>query len=707
MRVKYALCIFLPFSILLSANAFYIYQSMLQDQSDASWRLFYSLLLGMVALTGLSSWFVGGGIAARRKNPEERHESEGRFGKYLKLNEVGVGKTSAVGNWLEADGALCNLLGYSEPEFRALSWSDVVYPEDLHMANHLVDLATSGEIEHYATDIRLVNRSGDIVFAHVFSLCVRRENAAVDHFENYITDVAERQKVSQSLSASERQHRSLFEDAPLMYVLTKRGEPSPTISDANQRFLEKLGYAREEVIGQASTEFYTPDSNEKMLSAGYRNALEGSFKPQERQLVARDGSVVETLCYALPEYNMRNEVVGTRAMYVDMDDRRALEEEHRKNQNLEALGILAGGIAHDFNNVLTAVIGSFELLELLSEDRESKTHAIILNGKNAAERTRGLTQQLITFAKGGAPVKQASSMKDLIQETVQLLLRGSQTVPEFHFDEDLYTVNVDYGQMGQVIQNLVINADQAMNEGGTLTITAKNMDISAGDSIQYFHLLESGPYVKVSVEDQGTGLPDEALKKIFNPYFTTKEAGHGLGLSIVHSIIQRHDGYITARSEEGKGATFEFYLPALPDGTTEKEESVVDVSAGEGRILIVDDEEAVHQTVPFMLEEFGYLVESARGGEEAVNMYREAMSASGCYDLVIMDLTMPAGMNGEETANKIHELDDDARIIASSGYANNPVMNDCRAYGFKAAVKKPVQMKELLKVVGNVIGDSV
>jgi len=698
MIMKYALFAFISLSLLLCGSAFYVYGEAAASDSV--------VLVGMVALAGLSSWFIRGAIAARSGNRQELHDNTDRLRKYFELSGVGIGKTSAQGRWLEVDDTLCNLLGYSEQEFKVISWSDTVYPDDLHMIDHLLDRTASGEVDHLVTSVRFVDRSGGVVFTELVSLCVRQDDGAVDYFEHYVVDGGERQKISQSLKASVNQHRILFEEAPVMYILTRIGDPSPTIADANKRFLEALGYSREEVVGKESTLFYTAESNEQMLSTGYRQALEGTFTPQERQLVAKDGRIVEAILYALPEYDSKNEVVGTRAIYVDVGTRRALEEEHRKSQNLEALGVLAGGIAHDFNNVLTAVIGSFELLELMTEDKESKTYGIIANGKSAAERTRGLTQQLMTFAKGGAPVKQASSMKNLIRETTELLLRGSKTVPVFDIDENLHVVNVDYGQMGQVVQNLVINADQAMSEGGTLKIKAKNLHISAGDSIQYFHQLEAGPYVKVTVQDEGVGLSDEALKKIFDPYYTTKETGHGLGLSIVHSIIHRHDGYITARSEKGRGAAFEFYIPALPDSTLEKEVPAGNLHAGKGRILLVDDEEAVHATVPLMLEQFGYQVEGAYGGEEAITLYREAMEASTCYDLVIMDLTMPGGMDGQEAVKKLHELDANVRAIVSSGYANNQVMNDYKAYGFIASVKKPVNMAELIETVGEVIGET-
>ena len=431
-----------------------------------------------------------------------------------------------------------------------------------------------------------------------------------------------------------------------------------------------------------------------MLEEGYKRAMEGRFLSQERQLVARDGRVIETLLYALPEFDSDNNVIGTRAIYVDITDRKSLEEEHRKNKNLEALGVLAGGIAHDFNNVLTAVIGSFELLEMYT-DTDSDIYQIILDGKRASDRTRSLTQQLLTFAKGGAPIKEAASIEELIRETTELSLRGSNTKPEFHLDEGLYSVNIDRGQISQVLQNLVLNADQAMPDGGILKVSAGNIELVSQDSLP----LEAGSYVKVSVVDQGSGIPAEIIAKIFDPYFSTKAAGHGLGLSIVYSIIQRHEGYITVQSDEYIGTTFEFYLPAAQEHLASTTESDQKLMSGTGRILLMDDEEMIHTVVTMMLEKMGYQVESAYEGDQALQAYQAAMESEHPFDLVIMDLTVPGGMGGQQAVEKLHEIDPNARVIVSSGYANNPIMTRFNEYGFIGAVKKPVDIRELAEVV--------
>ena len=386
----------------------------------------------------------------------------------------------------------------------------------------------------------------------------------------------------------------------------------------------------------------------------------------------------------------------------DVTDIRRMKEEVRKNQNLESLGVLAGGIAHDFNNVLTGVIGSLALLEKLV-DKDSDAYKIAKESKQAANRTQDLTQQLLTFAKGGAPLKDAASIEELIRETTELSLHGSHMKPAYHLAENLHSVHIDKGQIGQVLQNLVLNADQAMPEGGMLKVSAENVELSAQDPLP----LEAGDYVKVSVVDQGIGMSTEVMAKIFDPYYTTKPAGHGLGLSITHSIIQRHDGYITVRSEQNVGTTFEFYLPALQERATATREQEHIWARGTGHILLMDDEETIHRTVGRTLKLLGYEVESVYDGEDALQAYKAALETDTSFDIVIMDLTIPGAMGGQEAVGKLLEIDPQAKVLVSSGYADDPVMTHFAESGFAGQVTKPVDMQELADTVKRVLAPRV
>ena len=332
-------------------------------------------------------------------------------------------------------------------------------------------------------------------------------------------------------------------------------------------------------------------------------------------------------------------------------------------------------------------------------NKDSMEYEIASDAQQAANKTKALTQQLMTFAKGGAPVKETASIEELIRETAGLSLRGSNTKPEYHFSDGLSSVDIDTGQIGQVIQNLVLNADQAMPSGGTLKISAGNVEIADGDPLP----LESGPYIKVSVEDQGVGIPKSILSQVFDPYFSTKETGHGLGLSISYSIIQRHSGHIMVSSEVGVGTKFEFYLPASEKQASTSTEIEQELSVGTGRILLMDDEETIHQLVGRTLKVLGYEVKSVYDGDEALQGYKAALETDNPFDIVIMDLTIPGGMGGREAIGRLHEIDPQARVIVSSGYANDPVIANYEEYGFVGRVVKPIDVEDLADTVKSVL----
>jgi two-component system, cell cycle sensor histidine kinase and response regulator CckA len=318
----------------------------------------------------------------------------------------------------------------------------------------------------------------------------------------------------------------------------------------------------------------------------------------------------------------------------------------------------------------------------------------------ACNRARGITQQLLTFAKGGAPIKEVLAVPDLLREAGDFALRGAKVKAEYILAADLWRVEADPGQINQVLNNLIINACQAMPEGGILRIAARNETINGENPFE----LRPGGFVRIEVADQGIGIPEKHLNQIFDPYFTTKESGSGLGLSISHSIIKKHGGAITVDSKPGEGSTFCLFLPA-----TQKSELAVPPAAewerspGAGRILVMDDEEGIHVIAAEMLKFLGYGVEVVRDGTEAVATYRQALAAGKPFAAVITDLTVPAGMGGQTAALHLLALDPKARISVSSGYVNDPVMVDHVAYGFKACMPKPYNLDELGRVLQEVI----
>ncbi|MBT3602219.1 MAG: response regulator [Candidatus Latescibacteria bacterium] len=395
-----------------------------------------------------------------------------------------------------------------------------------------------------------------------------------------------------------------------------------------------------------------------------------------------------------PLRNDNGQVSKILGMTQDITQRRRLEEDARKAHNLESLGVLAAGIAHDFNNVLTGVIGNLSLLgQLLSSDSEA--YEVAHDALLAASRTKGLTHQLMTFARGGTPIKETASIEMLIKETVDLSLRGANTKPEFNFADGLSSVHADCGQMGQVIQNLVLNASQAMPDGGTLWISAENVEVFESGPLS----LEPGAYVLVSIKDEGIGMSESVMARVFDPYFTTKEAGHGLGLSISYSIILKHNGHIEVTSQQDKGTTFTFYLPVSNVKAVTAVVHEKTMVAGEGRVLLMDDEDLVHRTMGRALGRFGYEVESVYNGENTLQVYKDALGSDRAFDVVILDLTIPGEMGGKEVVGKLLEIDPRARVLVSSGYSNAPVMARFLDYGFVGSIAKPVDIDELAYTV--------
>jgi PAS domain S-box-containing protein len=511
-----------------------------------------------------------------------------------------------------------------------------------------------------------------------------------------ILDITERKQAEKAQQESERRFRFLIEKSPLGTALISAEGKYLYLSPA---FEEMFGYTLEDIptgrlwFGKA---FPDPKDREEAISQwvdGLKGHESGEVWPRVFEVTCRDGSV-KTIHFKPVVMEDGQQLV----IYEDITQQERMEEEIRRAHNLESLGFLAGGIAHDFNNVLTGVTGNLELLVRFL-DKDSTEHEIAQDAQQAASRTRDLTQQLMTFAKGGAPVKEIVCIRELIRNTTDLSLRGANTRPEFHFSDELSSADVDAGQIAQVIQNLVLNADQAMPNGGTLRIVAGDVEVSIDDLLP----LKAGTYVKVSVEDQGVGIPENILSQVFDPYFSTKETGHGLGLSICHSVVQRHDGHITVSSEQGKGTTFQFYLPASKEQAMTTVEQEKEISVGTGKILYMDDEEVIHRTVGRTLKLLGYDVERAFDGGEAIGKYKDALGSGTPFDIVIMDLTIPGGMGGKEAIGKLLEIDPQARVLVSSGYSHDPIMANHAQYGFVGSVTKPVSVEKLADTVKKIL----
>jgi len=382
---------------------------------------------------------------------------------------------------------------------------------------------------------------------------------------------------------------------------------------------------------------------------------------------------------------------------MDITERKQMEQELQKIQKLESLGILAGGIAHDFNNILTAISTNLSMARLYGDLRDDISE-MLADAEKASVRAQNLTNQLLAFAKGGAPIKKPTSISRLITTTAAFSLSGSNVKCEFSLPDDLRLAEVDEGQIGQVIQNLIINADQAMPRGGTIRIAAENIVVGEKDPLP----LENGLYLRLSVTDQGIGVSRKDMPNIFDPFFTTKQKGSGLGLATAFSIVKHHGGHIEVESVVEEGTTFTVYLPTLDRTQGEIEWRRRQLIQGEGRILLVDDEEIIWRAAGEALTRMGYEVRFAEDGVAGIELYQEALNAKRPFHAVIMDLTIPGGMGGKEAAGEILRIDPEAKIIASSGYSNDPVMSNFREHGFCGIITKPYRIEDLGELLARV-----
>ena len=451
-------------------------------------------------------------------------------------------------------------------------------------------------------------------------------------------------------------------------------------------------------------ESLTADSLEKAIKS-FNEELEEHNKGErdpgksitlELEVTCKDGTTKMTEIQTNFTYDLNGHPIGVIGVTRDITERKRMEEELLRAQKLESTGILAGGIAHDFNNILTVIMGNISLakMDLAQGDDPSE---LLTEAERASKRAQTLTKQLLTFAKGGAPIKETASIKDVIKESSLFVLRGSKSGCEFSIAENLWPAEVDVGQISQVVNNIMINANQAMPEGGTIQVAAENLIVEERHGLP----VKPGRYIKISIKDQGVGIAEKHHANIFDPCFTTKQEGSGLGLATTYSIIKKHDGDIAVESQLGVGTTFHIYLHASDKAVPVKEE--VKLIKGQGRILVMDDEASLRKMVGRMLKTLGYESEFAMDGAEAIRMVKEAQESEKPYDAVILDLTIPGGMGGKEAINKLLEIDPEVKAIVSSGYSDDPVLANFQEYGFKGMMPKPFESLSLGKVLHEVL----
>ena len=505
-------------------------------------------------------------------------------------------------------------------------------------------------------------------------------------------ELIERRQTEEALQRSKEEWETTF-DAMSDWVTLL--DPDGRILRTNSAGEKFLGIPKTDIVGQIchklihKTDSMPPDC-----------PLKRAFQTHQRETLELQPPGADRWLMVTVDPIMDDEGNLVSAVHVisDITKHKKMEEELKKVEKLESVGVLAGGIAHDFNNILTAILGNISLAKMNSKC-EDEIHEMLSQAESASMQAKALTKQLLTFSSGGAPVRETASISEIIRESCNFALSGSKIKCDLNLPDELWTVEVDAGQISQVINNLVINADQAMPRGGVIQVRAGNKIVSETNGGLP---LRPGRYIETSIHDQGIGIPEENLPKIYDPFFTTKQKGSGLGLASVFSIIRRHEGCITAESKLGAGTIFHVYLPALEARISKSRREVKIIPKGQGKVLVMDDEEMVRKITGIMIEQLGYEVEFAENGEEALRLYRQARDSDKPFDAVIMDLTIAGGMGGKEAVKKLLDIDPEANVIVSSGYSNDPVMSNFEEYGFRGVVVKPYKLEEMGKALHEV-----
>ncbi len=523
-------------------------------------------------------------------------------------------------------------------------------------------------------------------------------------------------QASSELVESEKSQRTsaermayLLTNSPVtIYTCKTSGDYGATFVSSNVK--SQLGYAADEIIGNPGfwADRIHPDDRERVFTA-IPDLFQHGHHNHEYRFLHQDGTyrwIHDELSLTRSVQGEPLEIIG---YWVDITDRKLLEfnrdedqrvmqDEILKNQKLESLGVLAGGIAHDFNNILTGIMGNISFAQLFL-DATHNAYKPLAEAEKASFRAAELAQQLLTFARGGEPIKKVVSVHQIANESVSLVLSGTNVKGVIDIPDSIHAIEADEGQIIQVFNNIIINATHAMPGGGVLTVTAQNRTLGSANTL----MLPEGNYVRVSFADEGCGISDDNLKRIFDPYFTTKSAGTGLGLASAHSIVSRHGGTISASSEVGRGTKFTLHLPSTGESFERHQADTLPQIAGHsagGSVLVMDDEEMIRELATEMLGYLGYQITTCVDGEAAIQLYKAAMESGAPFSAVLLDLTIPGGMGGKEAAQRIREIDSAACLIVSSGYSNDQIIADYAAYGFRGVVAKPYKIDELGQVLG-------
>ncbi len=637
-------------------------------------------------------------LTEQRRMHEALRRSEEKYRTLIENIQDGV-FIIQDGKLLFVNEAFAKMGGCTVEEITGKDFKDFVAPEDLEMvADRYVRMMTREDVpmEYEFQALQKDGVTRTIVNMNVGYLNYQGKLAAF----GTVKDMTRRRQMEAALVAEKERLAVTLRSIGDGVIAT---DAKGCVVLINKVAEDLTGWSQEESIGKSLDKVFhiINEKTRRLCDNPARKVMETGRivgLANDTVLIARDGTERIIADSGAPILDKKGKTIGIILVFRDVTAKRRLRQELVRADKLESVGILAGGIAHDFNNILTGILGNITLAKIQADPEGRIFERLDAAGK-ACSRATDLTLQLLTFSKGGKPIKKTVSIAGLVKESVSFALSGSNVSCKVSIPDNLWPVEADEGQINQVINNLLINADQSMPEGGVIEVHGENAMVKKKGGLA----LTEGKYVIISIKDHGIGIAKEHLSKIFDPYFTSKQKGSGLGLATAHSIIKRHHGDMTVESEAGVGTVFCIYLPVSDRKPEVKKKERGRAVKGNGKILLMDDEKMVLEASGEMLRHLGYEVEFAEDGDKAVELYRQAREAGHPFICVIMDLTVPGGMGGKKAIRKILEIDPGVKAIVSSGYSTDPVMADFRKYGFCGVVAKPYDIRQLEEALQQVL----
>jgi PAS domain S-box-containing protein len=686
-----------------------VYINDVHEEIDSITRGFIHISVAMLILvTLLLSFVVYRAIRGEKERLKavnrSRRDSE-RIRRILDTTNEGFWVIDREAIILDVNPELCSMLDMERENILGINVYDLVVPEERDLLDYELNRREHGY--HGAYELNLRRKDGSLIYCIIKATPYYNESGIRTGSFALLTDITDLKMTESDLVESRERYRIASEKlegerqkllgtlesiAEAVIVTDKDGvielfnPAAETLTGLSA--IHANGFPLEEIL-QVERE----KSDEKCLDLISRVSSTGLAVRCDRELVILNRDGEERICSAVVSpISDSGQFFGVIMVIIDETRRVMIDEELLKANRIESLGVFAGGIAHDFNNLLTSIMGNVSLAR--TEYKHDEKIVDILNDIEQISGAIGdLSRQLLTFSRGGEPIRRPVNLKSLLKDTATMTLSGASVTFTLDYPDNLWNVNADESQIRQVVNNLIINALQSIEGDGSIIIQAWNGEGKPG---------EENSHVYFAVEDNGSGIPPDVMSRIFDPYYTTREKGHGLGLAVSYSIIRRHNGDIRAESTPGEGSRFTVRLPSCaaevePDGN----ESDFTPPPNQ-RVLIMDDEAHITSLLEKMLTELGYRVVTTARGEEAIEAAREGVEKGTPFDLAIMDLTVPGGMGGAETMKRIHEIMPGITGIVSSGYSNDPILANYRDYGFSAVLEKPYRYEDLKKVLGSI-----